>query len=194
MGNNIICVGHPFHPFCDILLQEKVLLLSSSHTSDMSLIFCMTFFLLSVRRSCADAVLPPDARPAAASDKEAAAGGGSGSSCSPAEGRAATRTGHCTAEGKQTNSNWSVSIVKSSRIINPVGWWSVYGATVLTVVLSPTQQVTVQAAQPTQQSQQKVTQLQPGMKTQFFTASIAQAQKPTGAQQNQVHHYWHSLS
>uniref|UniRef100_A0A8C9X7K6 E1A binding protein p400 n=1 Tax=Sander lucioperca TaxID=283035 RepID=A0A8C9X7K6_SANLU len=53
------------------------------------------------------------------------------------------------------------------------------------------QQVTVQAAQPAQQSQQKVTyatttQLQPGIKTQFFTTSIAQAQKPTGAQQIQV--------
>ncbi|XP_059192801.1 E1A-binding protein p400 [Centropristis striata] len=54
-----------------------------------------------------------------------------------------------------------------------------------------TQQVTVQAAQPAQQAQQKVTyatttQLQPGIKTQFFTTSIAQAQKPTGAQQIQV--------
>ncbi|XP_072244471.1 E1A-binding protein p400 isoform X1 [Leuresthes tenuis] len=52
-----------------------------------------------------------------------------------------------------------------------------------------TQQVTVQAAQPAQQ-QQKVTytttQLQPGIKTQFFTTSIAQAQKPAGAQQIQV--------
>ncbi|XP_068168040.1 E1A-binding protein p400 isoform X2 [Antennarius striatus] len=52
------------------------------------------------------------------------------------------------------------------------------------------QQVTVQAAPPTQQ-QQKVTyagatQLQPGIKTQFFTTSIAQAQKPAGAQQIQV--------
>ncbi|XP_034451277.1 E1A-binding protein p400 isoform X5 [Hippoglossus hippoglossus] len=52
------------------------------------------------------------------------------------------------------------------------------------------QKVTVQAAQPAQQAQQKVTyaattQLQPGIKTQFFT-SIAQAQKPTGAQQIQV--------
>ncbi|XP_069562809.1 E1A-binding protein p400 isoform X5 [Brachyistius frenatus] len=51
-------------------------------------------------------------------------------------------------------------------------------------------QVTVQAAQPAQQAQQKVTyaatgQLQPGIKTQFFT-SITQAQKPTGAQQIQV--------
>uniref|UniRef100_A0A8C8A2F5 E1A binding protein p400 n=1 Tax=Oryzias sinensis TaxID=183150 RepID=A0A8C8A2F5_9TELE len=50
------------------------------------------------------------------------------------------------------------------------------------------QQVTVQAAQPAQQ--QKVTytattQLQPGIKPQFFT-SITQAQKPTGAQQIQV--------
>ncbi|KAM8761363.1 E1A-binding protein p400 isoform 6-T6 [Acanthopagrus schlegelii] len=53
-----------------------------------------------------------------------------------------------------------------------------------------TQQVTVQAAQPAQQQQQKVTyattQLQTGIKTQFFTTSIAQAQKPTGAQQIQV--------
>ncbi|XP_075961080.1 E1A-binding protein p400 isoform X3 [Anarhichas minor] len=53
-----------------------------------------------------------------------------------------------------------------------------------------TQQVTVQAAQPAQQ-QQKVTyatttQLQPGIKTQFFTTSISQTQKPTGAQQIQV--------
>ncbi|XP_028435183.1 E1A-binding protein p400 isoform X4 [Perca flavescens] len=56
------------------------------------------------------------------------------------------------------------------------------------------QQVTVQAAQAAQQppqQQQKVTyatttQLQPGIKTQFFTTSIAQAQKPTGAQQIQV--------
>ncbi|XP_070759778.1 E1A-binding protein p400 [Enoplosus armatus] len=52
-----------------------------------------------------------------------------------------------------------------------------------------TQQVTVQAAQPAQQ-QQKVTyaattQLQPGIKTQFFT-SITPAQKPTGAQQIQM--------
>ncbi|XP_067460683.1 E1A-binding protein p400 isoform X4 [Thunnus thynnus] len=52
-------------------------------------------------------------------------------------------------------------------------------------------QMTVQAAQPTQQTQQKVTyaattQLQPGIKTQFFTTSIAQAQKPSGAQQIQV--------
>lgn len=49
----------------------------------------------------------------------------------------------------------------------------------------------MQAAQPAQQ-QQKVTyaattQLQPGIKTQFFTtASIAQTQKPAGAQQIQV--------
>ncbi|XP_041854219.1 E1A-binding protein p400 isoform X2 [Melanotaenia boesemani] len=53
-----------------------------------------------------------------------------------------------------------------------------------------TQQVTVQAAQSAQQ-QQKVTyaattQLQPGIKTQFFTTSIAQTQKSTGAQQIQV--------
>ncbi|KAM6943691.1 E1A-binding protein p400 isoform 1-T1 [Lycodopsis pacificus] len=52
-----------------------------------------------------------------------------------------------------------------------------------------TQQVTVQVAQPAQQ--QKVTyatttQLQPGIKTQFFTTSISQTQKPTGAQQIQV--------
>uniref|UniRef100_A0A3B5AJ16 E1A binding protein p400 n=1 Tax=Stegastes partitus TaxID=144197 RepID=A0A3B5AJ16_9TELE len=65
-------------------------------------------------------------------------------------------------------------------------------ATVYTVFFSylpqiGTQQVTVQAAQPAQQAQQKVTyatttQLPPGIKTQFFTASIAQAQKTTGAQ------------
>ncbi|XP_036382384.1 E1A-binding protein p400 isoform X2 [Megalops cyprinoides] len=52
-----------------------------------------------------------------------------------------------------------------------------------------TQQVTVQAPQPAQQ-QQKVTyatttQLQPGIKTQFFT-SIAPPQKPAGAQQIQI--------
>lgn len=50
------------------------------------------------------------------------------------------------------------------------------------------QKVTVQAAQAGQQPQQKVTyaapQLQPGIKTQFFTTSIAQ--KPAGAQQIQV--------
>ncbi|XP_056232161.1 E1A-binding protein p400 isoform X3 [Seriola aureovittata] len=51
-----------------------------------------------------------------------------------------------------------------------------------------TQQVTVQAAQPAQPQQQKMTyttttQLQPGIKTQFFTTSIPQAQKPTGTQQ-----------
>ncbi|XP_061762916.1 E1A-binding protein p400 isoform X1 [Nerophis ophidion] len=63
-------------------------------------------------------------------------------------------------------------------------------ATVQQKVKMGTQQVTVQAAQPSQQ-QQKVTyatttQLQPGIKTQFFTTSIAQTQKPTGAQQIQV--------
>ncbi|XP_061624785.1 E1A-binding protein p400 isoform X4 [Phyllopteryx taeniolatus] len=52
------------------------------------------------------------------------------------------------------------------------------------------QKVTVQGAQPTQQ-QQKVTyttttQLQAGIKPQFFTTSIAQTQKPTGPQQIQV--------
>ncbi|XP_062310184.1 E1A-binding protein p400 isoform X2 [Osmerus eperlanus] len=52
------------------------------------------------------------------------------------------------------------------------------------------QQVTVQAALPALQ-QQKVTyatttQIQPGIKTQFFTTPIAQGQKPTGAQQLQV--------
>lgn len=61
---------------------------------------------------------------------------------------------------------------------------------VTTALQIGTQQVTVQAAQPAQQ-QQKVTyatttQLQPGIKTQFFTTSLAQAQKPTGAQQIQV--------
>uniref|UniRef100_A0AAQ6IC67 E1A binding protein p400 n=1 Tax=Anabas testudineus TaxID=64144 RepID=A0AAQ6IC67_ANATE len=54
-----------------------------------------------------------------------------------------------------------------------------------------TQQVTVQAGQLTQQPQQKVTYaattpLQPGIKTQFFTTSVAQPQKPAGAQQIQV--------
>uniref|UniRef100_A0A673Z9M5 E1A binding protein p400 n=1 Tax=Salmo trutta TaxID=8032 RepID=A0A673Z9M5_SALTR len=53
-----------------------------------------------------------------------------------------------------------------------------------------TQQVTMQGPQAAQQ-QQKVTyaattQLQPGIKTQFFTTSIAQTGKPTGAQQMQV--------
>lgn len=53
--------------------------------------------------------------------------------------------------------------------------------------------MTVQAAQPAQQQQQQkvtyaaTTQLQTGIKTQFFTtASIAQTQKATGAQQIQV--------
>ncbi|XP_051525000.1 E1A-binding protein p400-like isoform X2 [Myxocyprinus asiaticus] len=50
---------------------------------------------------------------------------------------------------------------------------------------------TQQAAQTTAQQQQKVTyatttQLQPGIKTQFFTTSIAQSQKPAAAQQIQV--------
>ncbi|XP_037337847.2 E1A-binding protein p400 isoform X7 [Pungitius pungitius] len=51
-----------------------------------------------------------------------------------------------------------------------------------------TQQVTVQAAQPAQQkvTYATATQLQPGIKTQFFTTSISQAQKPAGAQQIQV--------
>nr|XP_043881498.1 E1A-binding protein p400 isoform X6 [Solea senegalensis] len=52
-------------------------------------------------------------------------------------------------------------------------------------------QVTVQAAQAAQQPQQKVTyatttQLTPGIKTQFFTASLTQAQKSAGTQQIQV--------
>lgn len=52
----------------------------------------------------------------------------------------------------------------------------------------------MQAAQPAQQQQQKVTytaatQLQPGIKTQFFPASITQAQKPTGTQL-QVRNRW----
>ncbi|KAM4616612.1 E1A-binding protein p400 isoform 2-T2 [Polymixia lowei] len=47
-----------------------------------------------------------------------------------------------------------------------------------------TQQVAVQAAQ--QQQYAATTQLQPGLKTQYFATSIAQAQKPTGAQQIQV--------
>ena len=59
-----------------------------------------------------------------------------------------------------------------------------------------TQQVTVQAAPAGQQQQQKVTyaattQLQPGIKTQFFTTSIAQPQKQTGAQQIQVLPFFH---
>ncbi|XP_058492692.1 E1A-binding protein p400 isoform X4 [Solea solea] len=53
------------------------------------------------------------------------------------------------------------------------------------------QKVTVQAAQAAQQPQQKVTyatttQLKPGIKTQFFTASLTQAQKSAGTQQIQV--------
>lgn len=52
--------------------------------------------------------------------------------------------------------------------------------------------MTVQTAQSAQQPQQKVTyaattQLQPGIKTQFFATSIAQTQKPAGAPQIQVH-------
>ncbi|XP_054867369.1 E1A-binding protein p400 isoform X3 [Amphiprion ocellaris] len=51
-----------------------------------------------------------------------------------------------------------------------------------------TQQVTVQAAQPAQQkvTYATTTQLQPGIKTQFFTTSIAQTQKAAGTQQIQV--------
>lgn len=57
---------------------------------------------------------------------------------------------------------------------------------------------TPQAAQPTAQ-QQKVTyattpQLQPGIKTQFFTTSIAQTQKPATAQQIQVSERTHKHS
>uniref|UniRef100_A0A672JLC9 E1A binding protein p400 n=1 Tax=Salarias fasciatus TaxID=181472 RepID=A0A672JLC9_SALFA len=50
------------------------------------------------------------------------------------------------------------------------------------------QKVTVQAAQPAQQkvTYATTTQLQPGIKTQFFTTSLPQAQKPAGAQQIQV--------
>ncbi|XP_077943063.1 E1A-binding protein p400 isoform X6 [Gasterosteus aculeatus] len=50
------------------------------------------------------------------------------------------------------------------------------------------QQVTVQAAQPAQQkvTYATATQLQQGIKTQFFPTSISQAQKPAGAQQIQV--------
>lgn len=60
------------------------------------------FFLLCVRRACADAFLPSDAGPAAASDEEAG-GCSSGSSRGSTKGRAATaRTGHCTAEGEHT--------------------------------------------------------------------------------------------
>ncbi|XP_040897887.1 E1A-binding protein p400 isoform X2 [Toxotes jaculatrix] len=51
-----------------------------------------------------------------------------------------------------------------------------------------TQQVTVQTAQPAQQQPQKVTyaattQLQPGIKAQFYATSIPQTQKPAGASQ-----------
>ncbi|XP_039875018.1 E1A-binding protein p400 isoform X3 [Simochromis diagramma] len=53
-----------------------------------------------------------------------------------------------------------------------------------------TQQVTVQTAQQGQQPQQKVTytttQLQSGIKTQFFATSLPQGQKPAGAQQIQL--------
>ncbi|XP_058889099.1 E1A-binding protein p400-like isoform X15 [Acipenser ruthenus] len=49
------------------------------------------------------------------------------------------------------------------------------------------QKVTVQAQQPTQQKVTYTTaQLQPGIKTQFLTTSIAQAQKPSAAQQVQT--------
>ncbi|MGH0140743.1 UNVERIFIED_CONTAM: hypothetical protein FKN15_072254 [Acipenser sinensis] len=49
------------------------------------------------------------------------------------------------------------------------------------------QKVTVQAQQPTQQKvTYTTTQLQPGIKTQFLTTSIAQAQKPSAAQQVQT--------
>lgn len=47
--------------------------------------------------------------------------------------------------------------------------------------------MTVQAQQPTQQKVTYTTaQLQPGIKTQFLTTSIAQAQKPSAAQQVQT--------
>uniref|UniRef100_A0A3P8Q1H3 E1A binding protein p400 n=1 Tax=Astatotilapia calliptera TaxID=8154 RepID=A0A3P8Q1H3_ASTCA len=53
-----------------------------------------------------------------------------------------------------------------------------------------TQQVTVQTAQQGQQPQQKVTytttQLQSGIKTQFFATSLPQGQKPAGPQQIQL--------
>ncbi|XP_042078728.1 E1A-binding protein p400 isoform X1 [Haplochromis burtoni] len=53
-----------------------------------------------------------------------------------------------------------------------------------------TQQVTVQTAQQGQQPQQKVTytttQLQSGIKTQFFATSLPQGQKPAGGQQIQL--------
>uniref|UniRef100_A0A8C9WBV5 E1A binding protein p400 n=1 Tax=Scleropages formosus TaxID=113540 RepID=A0A8C9WBV5_SCLFO len=57
--------------------------------------------------------------------------------------------------------------------------------------VQPQQAQAAAQQKPAQQQQQKVTyatapQLQPGIKTQFFTTSIAQAQKPAGAQQIQV--------
>ncbi|XP_029573133.1 E1A-binding protein p400 isoform X3 [Salmo trutta] len=49
-----------------------------------------------------------------------------------------------------------------------------------------TQQMTVPATQQQKVTYAATTQLQPSIKTQFFTTSIAQAGKPTGAQQIQV--------
>ncbi|KAM9544539.1 E1A-binding protein p400 isoform 6-T6 [Salvelinus alpinus] len=49
-----------------------------------------------------------------------------------------------------------------------------------------TQQMTVPTTQQQKVTYAATTQLQPSIKTQFFTASIAQAGKPTGAQQIQV--------
>lgn len=46
--------------------------------------------------------------------------------------------------------------------------------------------MTVPATQQQKVTYAATTQLQPGIKTQFFTTSIAQAGKPTGAQQMQV--------
>uniref|UniRef100_A0A3Q4GXD2 E1A binding protein p400 n=1 Tax=Neolamprologus brichardi TaxID=32507 RepID=A0A3Q4GXD2_NEOBR len=60
----------------------------------------------------------------------------------------------------------------------------------LLIISIGTQQVTVQTAQQGQQPQQKVTytttQLQSGIKTQFFATSLPQGQKPAGAQQIQI--------
>lgn len=144
---------------------------------------CLGFFVfLSHRCSCADTVLSPNASPAADSDEETAAG----SRSSPAESRAAAaRTDHRTAEGNVSNNT-----LELESSLNPST--NLTSALFMLCLQIGTQQVTVQAAQPAQQ--QKVTyaattQLQPGIKPQFFT-SITQAQKPTGAQQIQVCPQW----
>uniref|UniRef100_A0A669ELG4 E1A binding protein p400 n=1 Tax=Oreochromis niloticus TaxID=8128 RepID=A0A669ELG4_ORENI len=67
----------------------------------------------------------------------------------------------------------------------------------LLIISIGTQQVTVQTAQQGQQPQQKLTytttQLQSGIKTQFFATSLPQGQKAAGAQQIQVHHQWQPI-